>query len=89
MEVTLTHTFGVMLRVTVNRADRFGCPYNDGSTVQSPVFVGDDYYCESTAILLLLLVHFIPMIPYGMDGSVLVWNLLAALTLICPGLQRH
>ena len=30
-----------------NGASRFVCPCNDGSNQQVPLFVGDDYYCES------------------------------------------
>ena len=33
-----------------NGIGAYACPCNNGSTIQSPSFVGDDYYCESAAV---------------------------------------
>ena len=43
------HIWSYAAGVTASRTDRFGCPCNTGSTVQTPAFVGNDYYCESIA----------------------------------------
>ncbi len=43
------HIWSFPAGVTITRNDRFGCPCVSGSTVSSPSFVGDDYYCDSVA----------------------------------------
>ena len=44
-----THIWSYAAGVTISNTDLYGCPCNNGSTVQTPVFVGNDYYCESAA----------------------------------------
>ena len=44
-----THIWSYTAGLTTSSNVQFACPCNTGSTVQSPVFVGNDYYCESSA----------------------------------------
>ena len=41
------HIWSYAVGLTVSHTNRFRCPCNNGSTVQSPAIVGNDYYCES------------------------------------------
>ena len=76
------------------------CPCNTNgltSNAAFPSFIGNDYYCETVIMTILvvaaqiyLVPHSLPMTHYGMANSVLTRKLPAAvLTPIYHGLQKH